>query len=143
MKRIKNPVVTKYLFNPEVSYYHSNGLWFDGRHFYCNDMQIAYRSFSAILLPMEAPDSCFEASFIIQELQERSPYPVLLVPFKPEDNFSGREDEIFPELFCRFAHRLRTIQLEQHDPIRKKEFQVIKGHFRKFLKATGYLSLFN
>lgn len=82
MKKIKNLVVTTYLFNPEVSYYHSNGVWFDNRHFYCNNMQIAYRSFSTLLLPMEAPDSCFEASFIIQELRERSPYHILLVPFK-------------------------------------------------------------
>lgn len=140
MKRIKNLVVTKYLFNPEVSYYHSNDVWFDNRHFYCNTMQLAFLSFSALLLSMEAPDNCFEARFIIQELRERSPYPVLLVPFKPEDNFSGREDEIFPELFRRFVHRLRELQREQHDQIRKKEFRTIKEHFQKFLKVTGYLN---
>lgn len=141
MKKIESLSVTKY-FDPQVSYYHSGNMCFDGNHFYYQDTEVAYlfhARFPVLFLPLEIPDNVTEIRFIIQELKERSPYPVITVPFLLNDNFFGREGEISMKLFCRFVQILRTIQLEQRadfSKIREKDFRRIQKCFHEFLEVT-------
>lgn len=147
--KIKSLAVTKYFFEPLVSYYHSNdNMWFDGNNFYCRDTQVAYRFYAkypVLFLPLEIPGNVPSMKFVIQELKERSPLRVIPVQFLPNDNFSGREGEFSLEMLRRFVRRLRAIQLEQRanfSKIREKEFLRIKKYFREFLAATELQELF-
>ena len=147
--KIKSLAVTKYFFEPLVSYYHSDdNRWFDGKHFYYQDTQVAYRFYAkypVLFLSLENYPEFPEMKFIIQELKERSPLRVIPVPFLPNDNFSGREGEFSLEMLRRFVQRLRAIQLEQRadfSKIREREFLRIKKYFREFLAATELQELF-